>query len=151
MSTLCWTGIHYWFNYQTMSRLILEFSKEPGKAFLTMQSPMVLWAHSHGCLMCCWGFSCGTGSILILMKQKMKSSLQLFITGLSEPFIIVSRWEARAPCLIHVAASLWNYLWWCLLMPAYNTDSCSWKNQTTSYATNCNLDLINLAWLILMQ
>lgn len=48
------------------------------------------------------------GSILLLMKQKMKSSLQLFITGRREPFIIVSRWEAGAPCLIHVAASLWN-------------------------------------------
>lgn len=64
-------------------------------------------------LRCCRVLCHERGSILLLMKQKMKSSLQLFITGHREPFIIVSRWDGGAPCLIHAAASLWNYLPWC--------------------------------------
>lgn len=47
-------------------------------------------------------------SILLLMKQKMKRSLQLLITDCREPFIIVSRRDAGTPSLIS-AAWLWHY------------------------------------------
>lgn len=48
-------------------------------------------------------------SILLLMKQKMKRSLQLLITDCREPFIIVSRRNAGTPCLIS-SAWLWHYI-----------------------------------------
>lgn len=48
-------------------------------------------------------------SILLLMKQKMKRSLQLLITDCREPFVIVSRQNTGTLCLI-TSAWLWHYI-----------------------------------------
>lgn len=122
------------FHSQTVSGLYLPLVKGFRESFSSHpldHFAAVMWTHSL-CHLFPWGvgeyFVMKGGSILLLMKQKTKSSLQLFITGHSEPFIIVSRWEAGVLCLIHVAASLWNYLLWYFLMPANNSNSC--KHQT---------------------
>lgn len=66
-----------------------SFSSQPVDHFVFVCVDSESWSPVP--LRCCRVLCQEGGSILLLMKQKMKSSLRLFITGHSEPFIIVSR------------------------------------------------------------